>query len=65
MDLHIKKITVPIGVIGIIYESRPNVTVDASAIAIKAGNAVILRGGKDSFHSSQKLNSKLSMNCFF
>ena len=46
----------PIGVIGIIYESRPNVTVDASAIAIKAGNAVILRGGKDSFHSSQKLN---------
>ena len=54
--LNIQKITVPIGVIGIIYESRPNVTVDASAIAVKAGNAVILRGGKDSFHSSQKLN---------
>jgi len=54
--LHIKKISVPLGVIGIIYESRPNVTVDSSAIAIKAGNAVILRGGKDSFHSSQKLN---------
>ena len=54
--LHIKKITVPIGVLGIIYESRPNVAVDASAIAIKAGNAVILRGGKDSFFSSQKLN---------
>jgi len=54
--LHIKKISVPLGVIGIIYESRPNVTVDASAIAVKAGNAVILRGGKDSFHSSQKLN---------
>ena len=54
--LYIKKITVPIGVIGIIYESRPNVTVDASAIAIKAGNSVILRGGKDSFYSSQKLN---------
>ena len=53
--LNIQKITVPIGVIGIIYESRPNVTVDASAIAVKAGNAVILRGGKDSFHSSQKL----------
>lgn len=53
--LHIQKITVPIGVIGIIYESRPNVTIDASAIAIKAGNAVILRGGKDSFHSSQRL----------
>ena len=61
--LHIKKITVPIGVIGIIYESRPNVTVDASAIAIKAGNAVILRGGKDSFHSSQKLN-KIINNAF-
>ena len=62
--LHIKKITVPIGVIGIIYESRPNVTVDASAIAIKAGNAVILRGGKDSFHSSQKLNQIIN-NAFF
>tara|TARA_Y100000590_G_scaffold321902_1_gene364446 strand:- start:4014 stop:5267 length:1254 start_codon:yes stop_codon:yes gene_type:complete len=54
--LNIQKISVPIGVIGIIYESRPNVTVDASSIAMKAGNAVILRGGKDSFHSSQKLN---------
>ena len=53
--LNIQKITVPIGVIGIIYESRPNVTVDASAIAVKAGNAIILRGGKDSFNSSQKL----------
>jgi len=53
--LHIQKISVPLGVIGIIYESRPNVTVDASVIAIKAGNAVILRGGKDSFYSSQKL----------
>ena len=54
--LHFQKITVPLGVIAIIYESRPNVTIDASAIAVKAGNAVILRGGKDSFHSSQKLN---------
>ena len=54
--LHFQKITVPLGVIAIIYESRPNVTVDASAIAVKAGNAVILRGGKDSFHSSQRLN---------
>ena len=53
--LHIQKISVPLGVIGIIYESRPNVTVDASAISIKAGNAVILRGGSDSFHSSHKL----------
>jgi glutamate-5-semialdehyde dehydrogenase len=53
--LHIKKISTPLGVIGIIYESRPNVTVDASAVAMKAGNAVILRGGKDSFLSSYKL----------
>ena len=44
--LHIQKITVPLGVIAIIYESRPNVTIDASAIAVKAGNAVILRGGE-------------------
>ena len=54
--LFIQKISVPLGVIGIIYESRPNVTIDASAIAIKAGNAIILRGGKDSYHSSHKLN---------
>ena len=53
--LHIQKISVPIGVIGIIYESRPNVTVDASAIAMKAGNAVILRGGQDSYYTSTKL----------
>ena len=53
--LNIKKISIPLGVIGIIYESRPNVTIDASAIAIKSGNAVILKGGKDSFHSSNKL----------
>ena len=55
--MKIKKISVPLGVIGIIYEARPNVTVDASAIAIKAGNAVILKAGKDSFFSSQKLNN--------
>ena len=53
--LHIQKISTPIGVIGIIYESRPNVTIDASAIAIKSSNAIILRGGKDSFESSHKL----------
>ena len=53
--LHIKKISVPIGVIGLIYESRPNVTVDASAISIKSGNSLVLRGGKDSFHTSMKL----------
>ena len=53
--LHIKKISVPMGVIGIIYESRPNVTVDASTITIKSGNCAILRGGKDSFYTSKKL----------
>lgn len=53
--LHIQKISVPMGVVGIIYESRPNVTADASAIALKASNAVILRGGQDSFHTSTKL----------
>ena len=54
--LHIQKRSVPLGVIGMIYESRPNVTVDASAIAIKAGNSIILRGGRDSYYSSHKLN---------
>ena len=49
------KIRVPIGVIGIIYESRPNVTVDASALCFKAGNAVILRGGKEAIHSNRIL----------
>jgi glutamate-5-semialdehyde dehydrogenase len=50
--LKIKRISVPIGVIAIIYESRPNVTADAGALAMKAGNAVILRGGSESIHSS-------------
>lgn len=50
--LHIEKVAVPLGVIGIIYESRPNVTADATALAIKAGNAVILRSGSESYHSS-------------
>lgn len=54
--LYIQKISVPLGVIGMVYESRPNVTVDASAIAVKSGNAIILRGGKDSYYSSHKLN---------
>ena len=53
--LRIQKISVPLGVLGIIYESRPNVTIDASAVAIKAGNSIILRGGKDSYYSSHKL----------
>ena len=50
--LRIEKISVPIGVIGIIYESRPNVTVDAASLCLKAGNAVILRGGKESINSN-------------
>lgn len=53
--LQIRKVRVPLGVIGIIYESRPNVTVDAAALALKAGNAVILRGGKEAARSNQKL----------
>ena len=63
---------VPIGVIGIIYESRPNVTADASALALKSGNAIILRGGSESFHSSSAIvksiknglkESDISENC--
>ena len=50
--LKITKVSVPLGVIGIIYESRPNVTADAGALCLKSGNAAILRGGSDSFHSS-------------
>jgi len=50
--LRIEKVSVPIGVIGIIYESRPNVTVDAASLCLKAGNAVILRGGKESINSN-------------
>ncbi len=53
--LIIERRSVPLGVIGIIYESRPNVTADAGALCIKSGNAVILRGGSDSFHSSQAI----------
>ncbi|MDG1009541.1 MAG: glutamate-5-semialdehyde dehydrogenase [Amylibacter sp.] len=50
--LHIKRVRSPLGVIGVIYESRPNVTADAGALCLKAGNAAILRGGSESFHSS-------------
>ncbi|MBR2372801.1 MAG: glutamate-5-semialdehyde dehydrogenase [Lentisphaeria bacterium] len=53
--LEITKVSVPFGVIGIIYESRPNVTVDAAAICLKAGNAVMLRGGSEAFNSNMKL----------
>ena len=51
--LRIEKVTVPLGVIGIIYEARPNVTSDAAALCVKAGNAVILRGGKEAFRSNR------------
>jgi glutamate-5-semialdehyde dehydrogenase len=57
--LKISRVAVPLGVIGIIYESRPNVTADAGAIALKSGNAVILRGGSESFHSSRALVAAL------
>ena len=53
--LQITKVSVPFGVIGIIYESRPNVTVDAAAICLKAGNAVMLRGGSEAFNSNMRL----------
>jgi glutamate-5-semialdehyde dehydrogenase len=53
--LDIRKVRVPIGVIGILYESRPNVTVDCAALCLKSGNACILRGGKEAFHSNQVL----------
>jgi glutamate-5-semialdehyde dehydrogenase len=53
--LRIQRVAVPLGVIGIIYESRPNVTADAAALCLKSGNAVILRGGSESFHSSHAI----------
>ena len=53
--LLIQRVSVPLGVIGIIYESRPNVTADAAALCLKSGNAVILRGGSESYHSSQAI----------
>jgi glutamate-5-semialdehyde dehydrogenase len=53
--LHIRKVRVPLGVVGIIYESRPNVTVDTAVLALKAGNAIVLRGGKEAALSSQRL----------
>ena len=55
--LMIKKITVPLGVIGIIYEARPNVTADAAALCLKSGNAVILRGGKEAVNSNKAICS--------
>jgi glutamate-5-semialdehyde dehydrogenase len=57
--LRIQRIAAPIGVIGMIYESRPNVGADASALCLKSGNAVILRGGSDSLHSARAINLAL------
>ena len=57
--LRIERVSVPLGVIGIIYESRPNVTADAGALCLKSGNAVILRGGSESGHSSAALHACL------
>lgn len=58
--LDIEKVSVPIGVIAIIYESRPNVTVDATGLCLKAGNAVILRGGSEAIHSNLALAKTIS-----
>ena len=58
--LHIERVRTPLGVIGVIYESRPNVTADAGALCLKAGNAVILRGGSDSAYSSREIHAALA-----
>jgi glutamate-5-semialdehyde dehydrogenase len=57
--LHIRRVRTPLGVVGVIYESRPNVTADAGALCMKSGNAVILRGGSESFHSSAAIHACL------
>ncbi|HET9902719.1 MAG TPA: glutamate-5-semialdehyde dehydrogenase [Xanthobacteraceae bacterium] len=58
--LVIERVRVPLGVVGVIYESRPNVTADAGALCLKAGNAVILRGGSESFRSSREIHAALA-----
>jgi glutamate-5-semialdehyde dehydrogenase len=58
--LHIRKVRVPLGVVGIIYESRPNVTVDTAVLALKTGNAIVLRGGKEARQSNQRLAEIMS-----
>ena len=55
----IERVRVPLGVIGIIYESRPNVTADAGALCLKAGNAAILRGGSESLRSTRAIHAAL------
>ena len=58
--LSIERVTTPLGVVGVIYESRPNVTADAGALCLKSGNAAVLRGGSDSFHSSAAIHARLA-----
>jgi len=58
--LRIERVATPLGVVGVIYESRPNVTADAGALCLKSGNAVVLRGGTDSFHSSAAIHTCLA-----
>ena len=58
--LSVSRVRVPLGVVFFIYESRPNVTVDAAALCVKSGNAVVLRGGKEAFYSNQALHAVLS-----
>ena len=58
--LAIERVATPLGVVGVIYESRPNVTADAGALCLKSGNAVVLRGGSDSFHSSAAIHACLA-----
>ncbi|MBF0451400.1 MAG: glutamate-5-semialdehyde dehydrogenase [Candidatus Magnetomorum sp.] len=55
--LQVSRIRIPLGVIGIIYESRPNVTIDAAALCLKAGNAIVLRGGSEAYHSNMNLTA--------
>ncbi len=58
--LHIRRVSTPLGVIGVIYESRPNVTADAGALCLQSGNAVILRGGSESLHSAAAIHACLA-----
>jgi len=62
-SLQISKRRIPIGVIGVIYESRPNVTIDISALCLKSGNAAILRGGKEAAHSNKALADAVRLGC--
>ncbi len=61
--LRVGQMSIPLGVIGMIYESRPNVTVDSAALCIKAGNAVVLRGGSEAIHSNLALGEELRAAC--